>query len=117
MAEARRRVREVCPEWTDLSPSDPGIALIEAFAFLTETLIFRHNRLPARAYVEFLRLIGARRDPPAAAAAELVFALPAPTERPIRVPRGTIVTTAAAGGEGAIPPVFVTAAPITIEAG
>ena len=49
--EARRRIALRAPGWTDLSPSDPGIVLLELFAFLTETMIYRLNRLPQKAYL------------------------------------------------------------------
>jgi len=55
--EARRRIQSSCPEWTDLTPGDPGLALVEVFAFLTETLIYRLNRVPHKAYVEFLHFV------------------------------------------------------------
>jgi len=45
--EASHRAR--CPQWTDLSPGDPGIVLLEVFAYLTETMIYRLNRLPEKA--------------------------------------------------------------------
>ena len=124
LAQAKDVVRRSCPQWTDLSVGDPGVALIEVFAYLTDTLIYRLNRLPDKAYVEFLRLIGVRVQPPAAAAADLVFTAAKPVERAVRIPRGTRVTTqrppsGAAGESGAAeaPPVFVTAADATIAVG
>ena len=30
VGEARRRIAQHCPEWTDLTPGDPGMALVEA---------------------------------------------------------------------------------------
>lgn len=116
LAEARQRIRRECPAWTDLSPSDPGVTLLEAFAYLTEQMVYRLNRLPEKAYIEFLRLIGVRLQPPAAAAATLRFSVDAPAARPVPVPRGTRVTVrrSAGGGEG---PVFVTAADAEIPAG
>lgn len=47
--EARRHITRTCPEWTDLSPHDPGMTLVEAFAHLTEVMIYRLNRLPDKA--------------------------------------------------------------------
>ena len=35
--EARRASSATSPTWTDLSPHDPGITLVELFAYLTET--------------------------------------------------------------------------------
>ena len=65
--EGRRRIAQACPEWTDLSPGDPGIVLLEVFAYLTDILLYRLNRLPEKAYIKFLGLIGVRLYPPAAA--------------------------------------------------
>jgi hypothetical protein len=31
--EARQRIIATCPEWSDLSVSDPGMALVEVFAY------------------------------------------------------------------------------------
>src|SRR5262249_38324632 len=69
--EAHRIIRQRSPEWTDLTPSDPGIVLVELFAHLTDVMLYRLNRLPEKAYVEFLRLIGVRLLPPAAAGVTL----------------------------------------------
>ena len=45
------------PSWTNHNPSDPGITLIELFAWLTEMLIYRVNRVPERNYAKFLKLL------------------------------------------------------------
>ena len=44
--EARRRIIRYCPEWTDYNVSDPGITLIELFAWMTEMTLFRLNQVP-----------------------------------------------------------------------
>ena len=43
--EARRRIIRYCPEWTDYNLSDPGITLIELFAWMTEQLTYRLNQV------------------------------------------------------------------------
>ena len=53
--EARRRIIRYCPEWTDYNLSDPGITLIELFAWMTETMIYRLNRVPEKNYLKFMR--------------------------------------------------------------
>lgn len=68
---ARERIRARCPAWTDHSPGDPGTTLVETFAWLTETLLYRLNRLPHKVYVEFLRLNGVDRRPPHPAQVEV----------------------------------------------
>jgi 3-hydroxymyristoyl/3-hydroxydecanoyl-(acyl carrier protein) dehydratase len=113
--EAKRIINSKCPEWTDLSPGDPGIVILEVFAHLTETMIYRLNRLPEKAYVEFLRLIGVKLGPPAAASARLHFTLSKPQDKPVEIPRGTRVTLARTGA-GAPPPIFVVLQTLTIPA-
>ena len=113
--EALEVVAKLCPEWTDLSASDPGITLLEVFAYLTEALLYRLNRLPEKAYVAFLNLVGIRQQAPAAAIVVLELSLAAPTGAAVRIPRGTTVTVDGARGDSA--PVFTTLADATIAAG
>src|SRR5258706_14898886 len=47
------------PEWTNHNASDPGITLVELFAYLTEMLIYRLNRITVENRVAFLNLIDA----------------------------------------------------------
>jgi hypothetical protein len=116
MAEAINVIKKVSPQWTDLSPGDPGIALLEAFAYLTDVMIYRLNRLPEKAYIEFLRLLGVKLDPPAAASVQLRFSLSRPKNNPVEIPRHTRVTLARTGA-GAEAPIFVTARVARIEPG
>ena len=46
--ELRRVMRTHVPAWTELNESDPGITLIEIFAFLAEGLSFRADPMPDR---------------------------------------------------------------------
>jgi len=55
--EARLLIPSLAPQWTNHNPSDPGITLIELFAWLTEMLIYRVNRLPKANTRAFLRLL------------------------------------------------------------
>jgi len=114
--EAQQIVRQSCPGWTDLTPGDPGMVLVELFAHLTDVMLYRLNRLPEKAYVEFLRLMGVRLFPPGAAEVTLEFRVERPAPQAVGIPLGTRVTTALAraGGE---PAVFVTAEAATIPAG
>ncbi|WP_235945202.1 hypothetical protein [Verrucosispora sioxanthis] len=94
VTEARDRIRQSCPGWTDLSAHDPGVALLEAFAHLTEVMIYRLNQLPEKAYVAFLNLLGVSRHPPAAAWADVRFTRTGGDEAPLRIPAGTRVAAA-----------------------
>jgi hypothetical protein len=55
--EARAMIPGLAPEWTDHNPSDPGITLIELFAYLTEMLIFRLNRITDENIRTYLKLL------------------------------------------------------------
>ena len=114
--ESLRYVRENCPQWTDLSPHDPGVVLLELFAFLTEAMIYRLNRLPEKAYVEFLRLIGVTLNPPVAAVVKLQFKLNKPQNQPLEIPRGTRVTLNRTDA-GNQPPHFTTFHTVVIPKG
>src|ERR671936_2261921 len=46
------------PEWTNFNRSDPGVTLVELFAFLTEALVYRANQIPERNRRKFLSLLG-----------------------------------------------------------
>ena len=41
--EAKTRIPIHCPEWTNHNLTDPGVALIELFAWMTEMTLFRLN--------------------------------------------------------------------------
>ena len=75
--EARRRIIRYCPEWTDYNLSDPGITLIELFAWMTEMMVYRLNRVPEKNYVKFMELIGIQLQPASSARTELTFYLSA----------------------------------------
>lgn len=56
--DALARVPVRTPEWTQLGEGDPGVTLVELFAFLTESLLYRVNRVPEVSRIKFLRLLG-----------------------------------------------------------
>jgi len=62
-AELVRRIPVHAPEWTDHNASDPGIALVELFAALGDNLLYRLNRVPEAARLEFLRLLAIAPEP------------------------------------------------------
>ena len=91
--EARRMIPVHCPEWTDHNLSDPGITLIELFAWMTELLIYRLNKVPDKNYVKFLELLGVSLAPAHAATADVTFRLSAPLADSVTIPMGTEVAT------------------------
>jgi hypothetical protein len=113
---AYQRIRKDSPDWDDLSPGDPGVVLLDVFAYLTETMIYRLNRLPEKAYIAMLRLLGVTLQPPAAAATTLRFTRVEGSAPVVEIARGTRVTTEQATGTQASP-VFVTTQDVRLEAG
>ncbi|TKK89557.1 putative baseplate assembly protein [Herbidospora galbida] len=106
VAEATELIGHYAPQWTDRSPGDPGIALVELFAWLVEGLIYRLNQVPEKNYVAFLNLLGVTRLPAVPARTLLTFT--AQTGQIATVPRGTQVQTT--GSESQAPVVFQTEA-------
>jgi len=92
--EARKRIIHYCPEWTDYNLSDPGITLIELFAWMTELLAYRLNRVPEKNYIKFLEMLGMQLLPANSARTELTFWLSAllpltpGSEQTVTVPQG-----------------------------
>lgn len=55
--EARSLIPAWAPGWTNHNASDPGITLLELFAYVAETFLYRVNRVGDPNVREFLRLI------------------------------------------------------------
>jgi predicted phage baseplate assembly protein len=111
--EAKRRITRHCPEWTDHNVSDPGVALVELFAWMTEMMLYRLNQVPDRLYIKFLELVGVELFSAVPARADLLFTLTAPRDERVRVPPGTQVGTERGGDEE--PVVFLTDDELRIE--
>ncbi|MDP2354767.1 MAG: baseplate J/gp47 family protein [Beijerinckiaceae bacterium] len=95
MREAKEIIRARSPEWTDFSPSDPGMVLVELFAFLTENMLYRLNRVPEKVHIALLNLLGVAMQPPAAAIVTLTFSRTGQTaDKAIIVPAGARVSDA-----------------------
>jgi predicted phage baseplate assembly protein len=113
--EARLRIAQSCPEWTEHNVSDPGITLIELFAWMTEMVIYRLNRIPDKLHVALMELLGIALEPATAARADLRFRLAAPPTAPVFIPASsTEVSTPRTPGEE--PVVFQTLDDVTIPA-
>ncbi|MGH2368006.1 MAG: putative baseplate assembly protein, partial [Chloroflexota bacterium] len=91
--EARRLIPRYCPEWTDHNLSDPGITLLELFAWMTDLLIYRLNRVPDKNYIKFLDMIGLRLQPARPATADITFRLTATQSEDVVIPQGTALGT------------------------
>jgi predicted phage baseplate assembly protein len=66
------RIPSYAPEWTNHNESDPGIALLELFAHLGESLLYRFNQIPDTTKIAFLQLLGVRPRPAQSARTMLV---------------------------------------------
>ncbi|MDQ1354973.1 MAG: hypothetical protein QG657_5282 [Acidobacteriota bacterium] len=56
--ELRTLIPLYAPQWTQHSPSDPGITIMELMAWLTEMTLYRLNQIPPGLNQKFLKLIG-----------------------------------------------------------
>ena len=65
--ESLARIPTHTPEWTNFNASDPGVTLIQLFAFLTESLLYRANQIPERNRLKFLQLLGVPLQPASSA--------------------------------------------------
>ncbi|HEX8774573.1 MAG TPA: putative baseplate assembly protein [Pyrinomonadaceae bacterium] len=61
--EMLARIPAHTPEWTNPRAGDPGRTMIELFAWLADTMLYRANLIPERQRLAFLNLIGARMRP------------------------------------------------------
>src|SRR5215217_4469093 len=71
--EALARIPVHNPEWTNFNKSDPGVTLLELFAFLTENLLYRSNQIPERNRRKFLSLLGIPLKPASSARGLVTF--------------------------------------------
>jgi predicted phage baseplate assembly protein len=120
--KARLRIYQLCPEWTDYNVSDPGIMLIEFFAWMAEQMLYRLNQVPDENLMMFLSLLGGQPKPIESASTALTFYLSTPfpigttesKDEPVAfVPQGTEVTTRPTEQERALS--FTTNHPLTIR--
>lgn len=61
--ELLARIPAHTPEWTNPQLGDPGRTIVELFAWLTDTLLYRVNLVPERQRLAFLRLMGEQMRP------------------------------------------------------
>ncbi len=74
------------PEWTNFNRSDPGVTLVEVFAFLAENLLYRANQIPERNRRKFLQLL--RIPLQSATAAQSLITVANPTAAPVVIGDG-----------------------------
>jgi predicted phage baseplate assembly protein len=103
VAEMRSRISRYTPEWkpvwSDLNDSDPGITMLQVFAWLGEMLAYRMNQVPALTYLKFLELLGVELRAAEPAEAQITFPMkPGFAKATTIVPLGTQVIAETEGG-------------------
>ena len=93
LREARALIPQYSPEWTNLSDADPGMTLVQLFAWMTEMIIFRLNQVPDKTYIHFLNFIGEERKPARPSVAPLTLTLRNPDRSGIEIPPFTRCAT------------------------
>ena len=91
--EAKKRIPHYTKEWTDHNVSDPGVTLIELFAWMTDLTLYRLNQVPDLHYIRFLELLGIQLAGPVPAKVPVTFWLSAPQAVEVLIPAGTEVAT------------------------
>ncbi|GGL14644.1 putative baseplate assembly protein [Nocardia jinanensis] len=90
VTQARSLIPRYLPEWTNHNDADPGITLLQLFAWFTDQLVYRVNQVPELHYVKFLQLLGIQARPARPARVDLTFATATAADRV--VPAGTQVS-------------------------
>jgi predicted phage baseplate assembly protein len=91
--EGRSIIPGAAPAWTDFNYHDPGITLIDLFAWLVEQDIYSLNRISDQAYRSFLRVVGAQPRPAQVADTILTFSFWNPGSAvPASLPAGVQVS-------------------------
>jgi predicted phage baseplate assembly protein len=86
--ELRDRIPRYAPQWTDWNDSDPGITLLQLFAWLAELTLHSMSDVPRKHYLKFAELLGLELAPARPAIVQLVFS-PKPAEPPRTIPERT----------------------------
>ncbi|NEO25435.1 MAG: putative baseplate assembly protein [Kamptonema sp. SIO4C4] len=110
--ECLLRIPRYCPEWTNYNASDPGVTLVELFAWLTDQMLYRFNQVPRRNYVTFLEMLGIRLRPPKPAHTDVTFYLSASLPETYTIAAGVEVATLRTESEEAI--IFSTDNPLSV---
>lgn len=113
LQEATARIAVHNPEWRNYNDSDPGMTLLQLWAFMSENLLYQSGLMPDRARLKFLELLGVE-VPPASAASGIIS---------FEFPKGRLETTSIAADRevlaGRVPfrtTTGLTAAPIEVRA-
>jgi len=86
LQEARKSISNYASQWTNHNPADPGITLIELFAWLAEITSYRLNLVTDEHRLKYLKLLGIRPQGILPATVDLSFE----TEEVIHLEKGTV---------------------------
>lgn len=111
--EAKKRIPAYIDGWTDHNVSDPGVTLIELFAWMTEMILFRQNQMPRRFYIKMMQLLGITLEEPRAATVPVTFQLAEPPRNDFVIPADTEVASTQTEYEPSI--IFMTDKALTIH--
>jgi hypothetical protein len=95
--EALARIPVHNPEWTNFNDADPGVTLLQLFAFMTESLLYRANLVPERNRRKFLQLLGIPLRPAGAAAGVITISNERGPPTTVTLPRHLPVAAGAVG--------------------
>jgi predicted phage baseplate assembly protein len=102
--ELRSRIPRYNPDWTNFNDSDPGITLLQLFAWLGEMTLHRMSDVPRKNYIKFAQLLGLQLSAARPATVRLTFT-PKPAEPPSTIREGSRYS---AQVEGSPPVIFET---------
>ena len=111
--EAKKRIPHYCKEWTDHNVSDPGVTLIELFAWMTDVLLYRVNQVPDLHYIRMMQMLGIKLAEPIPARVPVTFWLSKPQEISVTIPASTEVASTQTETEPSI--VFTTDEAFTVH--
>lgn len=90
------------PEWVAGQQGEPGQALLNIYLHLQEQIIRRLNRVPDKNFVAFLDMMGMKLLAAQSAQVAATFTLATGTTEHVLVPKGTLLSGAAADGSGEV---------------
>jgi hypothetical protein len=76
LAEATARIAVHNPEWRNFNDSDPGMTLLQLWAFMSENLLYQSSLIPDRVRLTFFELLGIDAAPATAARGMVAFDFP-----------------------------------------
>jgi predicted phage baseplate assembly protein len=83
--DLRDRIPFYNPAWTNFNDTDPGITVLQLFAWLAEMTLHKMGDMPRKTYLKFAELLGLELEAARAATVALVFA-PKANDVPATIP-------------------------------